>query len=156
MLHIRTVHFNKQDYDEFESIVGNGQVQRNINDLISQFISINSKDVSNIDLRLLDKEIQKLTKEKIKLDCELQAKLNLKKELLSKRDQKEKDLLEAEKIKIKESNSCKECGTLIAGEGKTFNIGSICNQCFFVATEEQYKKWSVSKWVKSVTGCANI
>lgn len=139
--------FNPDIYQEFQKIVGKGNVRAEFEKYMNTVVATNNDDIDGIDIKLLNLEIERLNKFIQKKKAELENKLRLKEQIENKEKIKQEELLKAEKDKIEKATKCAHCGAIIHEKmtSHDFEIGKICNSCFMSDAKDNIKKWNKAK-----------
>lgn len=135
--------FDPQVYKDYMVIVGKGNIRRTIEEHMMNVIAVNQKDATGIDIKLINMDIEKLTKKLSGIQAELQNKMELKEKYEANKMLEEETRLQTEKEKIESQKKCINCGNMIPEGTKshTFPKGNVCNACFMSAGLGDDKKW---------------
>ena len=137
-------------HQNFKEIVGKGNVTLELAELMRMRIAQLRGDIEGIDLEILIKEISKLEQEQAKITSEIHQKTAIKREILQKREEKEKKRLENEKKRLENSKKCINCNQLLGENEKKHQFvgGFVCNPCFYNEAGTKIKEWNIPRKVE--------
>lgn len=139
-IHVQLDPITKQKFIE---IVGRGNVSRILIEYINNSIATYNKDISGINIALINQKIEILTKNLSKTQSELQNLASLKDEFeRQKLVSEEKRLLE-EKGRIELMYKCVVCGLVFNDDSKLFRLGEkvFCRGCYHNLDGKELKKY---------------
>lgn len=132
-----------QTYIDFQFVVGKGNVTRSLEEYMVSTIATHNGDFEKIDLKIIDKKIEELTKKQAKITSELQKNTQIKAKIEQKMVKKEEDRLKIESEKIKKQKTCAKCGNEIKENDKKHELpkGLLCNGCFLSMNLQDAEFW---------------
>ena len=135
--------FDPETYQQFQDLVGKGNVTNNFEDYMMRTIATEKADITGIDIQLLNIEIGRLTKRLTKIQAEIKAKIALKEQYEQNGKEKEEEVLKQEKERLESSQTCDNCKRIIPEIMKIhkFAKGQICQACYGSLPAADLKGW---------------
>ena len=133
-----------QTYLDFQNAVGKGNVTKSLEDYMVTTVAAQTGDIEKVEIKIIDKKIQKMQKELTKIQAELQKNLSIREKYDKILEEKETKRLQNQKIQIQNQKVCIHCGNNIPEFAKShqFPKGVVCNGCFMASSPDDVKRWS--------------
>ena len=135
--------FESEIYKEFQSIVGKGNITRSFKEFMETTIATNNNQIDGINIKIIDQEIEKLTKKLSKIGAELKKNQEIKEKHEENLQKIKENDLKMEKERIENAKKCVKCGNLINEDLKKHQVnkGIMGHGCWMATPPREMAKW---------------
>ena len=133
--------FDEQTFEDFAEIVGRGNIKRHLEEYMVNVIATTNQDIDGINIRLVNLEIGKLTRELTKIKSKLDSKVAIKTKYEEREEEMKQSKLKEERKKIEQAQKCQNCGKIVTDPSLLQMDGKICKGCFMSLPANELRKF---------------